>query len=126
MQLFCETRRGLQLLGLSLSESNTASTRNKWHKIAVFICIAQMPVSTFSYLLYGTRDANDFFECAYVFVCSITVTGCFIALWWDNAQLTKFVASLESMTSKSNYPEYVLIQSEKFRLNSNTNLNKKT
>lgn len=121
MQLFCETRRGLWLLGLSLNESNTASTRNIWHKIGVFICIAQMPVSTFSYLLYGSTDVNDFFECAYVFVCSLTVTGCLVALWWDKADLMKFIANLEAMTSKSNYVEFILIQSQEFRLNSNTN-----
>lgn len=62
-----------------------------------------MPTSTLSYLLCESKDMNELFECDYVFVSSLTVTGCFMALWWEQTHLIKFIGDLEAMTSKSNF-----------------------
>lgn len=100
MKILGETRRILGFLGL-LHDQTGISVKSLSHKISVFICVALMPMSTLSYLLFGSMDSNEFYECAYVFVSSSTVTGCFIVLWWDERRISLFLNELESAVTKS-------------------------
>lgn len=100
MKILGETRRILGFLGL-LHDQSGISVKSLSHKISVFIFVALMPMSTLSYLLFGSMESNEFYECAYVFVSSSTVTGCFIVLWWDERRISLFLNELESAVTKS-------------------------
>lgn len=100
MKILGETQRILRFLGL-LHDPNTSFAKSLSHKIVVFIFVALMPMSTSSYLLFGSMNSNEFYECAYVFVNSFTVTGCFAVLWWDERRITLFINELESAVTKS-------------------------